>query len=155
MRRILLGVSLTLFLALTAFLAWFGYVYASVDKMLWFHAAAVPEAAREAVGPIYFALMKLIGTASLGLAALGAFTALGPVRRGGRGAMAMLAAAYAIPLLGADWVAEHLAAETGAPTSWRIMGVLLATDLAALLCGLAAGGRTGAARMTDGAPGAM
>lgn len=135
MRR-LRWVSVALFLGLAAFLAWFGIVYATVDKMLWFHAAAVPEAIRPAVGPLYFALMKLIGTACFGLAVLGGAFTLGPVRRGARLAAIWLALAYAIPFAGAAWVAERLAAQTGAPVSWHIMGVLLTVDALALLAGV-------------------
>ena len=138
MRAALRTGGLVLFLGLAAFLAWFGFVYATVDKMLWFHAAAEPEAVRPAIAPLYFALMRLIGAASLGLAVLGVVFTLGPVRRGSRTAALWLAVSYAVPLAGAAWVAERLAAETGAPVSWHIMGVLLAVDALALLASVVA-----------------
>lgn len=119
-------ISLTLFGLVTLFLIAFGVLYASVTSMLWFHAAAVPEAIRDEVRPLYFALMKLIGGASGALGLLGAWVVLVPLRRGEPMAAAALTIAYAVPLLGAAYVAETLAARTGAPTSWHIMGVLLA-----------------------------
>lgn len=119
-------ISLALFGLVTLFLIAFGVLYASVTSMLWFHAAAVPEAVREDVRPLYFALMKLIGGASVALGVLGAWAVTGPLRRNAPNAAAILAIAYSIPLLTAAYVAETLAARTGAPTSWHIMGVLLA-----------------------------
>ncbi len=127
---------ITIFAALSLFLMAFGVFYATVDDMLWFHAAAVPEAAREAVRPIYFALMTLVGAASSALGLLGLFVTFGPLRRGDRGAAIALGLAYAIPFIGAALVAERLAAATGAPTSWHIMGVLLALTTAAVVTSL-------------------
>ena len=46
------------------FLIAFGFLYANVTDLLWFHAAAVPADALEKVRPLYFALMKLIVVAS-------------------------------------------------------------------------------------------
>jgi hypothetical protein len=127
-----LGVGL--FAALAVFYLAFGALYASVQSMLWFHAGAVPEAVRPAVLPLYLGLMKLIGGASLGLGGLGLWAALGPVRRHEPNAELALAAAFALPCLIAAYVAEWLAAVTGSPTSWHIMGILLAIDAAALIC---------------------
>jgi len=118
--------AVVLFLILSALLLAFGLLYASVSEMLFFHAAAVPEAAREAVRPIYFALMKLVGGASIGLALLGAWVTLGPLRAGARFAGTVLALTYALPVAMAGYVAEQLRIETGAPTSWNLMLVLLA-----------------------------
>lgn len=124
-RRTLHWISLALFGLVTLFLIAFGALYASVTQMLWFHAATVPEAIREDVRPLYFALMKLIGGASIALGLLGAWVLVGPMRNQMPGAAAALAITYAIPLLMAAYVAETLARLTGAPTSWHIMGVLL------------------------------
>lgn len=136
------AIGVVLFLGLAAFLLWFGWVYATVEQMLWFHAAAVPEAAREAVAPLYFGLMRLVGSLALGLAVVCVWAALGPVRAGSRAGAAALALALSVPFLGAAVVAERLAAQTGAPTSWHIMGVLLAVDALALLaCLLGRGAR--------------
>jgi hypothetical protein len=120
------GISVVLFAALSAFFVVFGILYASVRDVLWFHAAAVPAEALGDIRPLYFALMKLIGGASGALGLLGGYVALVPLRRGVALAAEALAAAYAIPLLTAAYVAETLAARTGAPTSWQIMGFLLA-----------------------------
>jgi len=140
MRKIFRLAGIALFVALSGFMIAFGVLYSSVHELLWFHAAAVPKEALEAVRPLYFALMKLIGGASGSLGALGAFLALSAIRRGDRGSAVALAVAFAIPLVMAAYVAETLAAKTGSPTSWHIMGVLLAVDLAALL-GIFLGGR--------------
>lgn len=119
--------SVGLFAALSVVFIAFGLLYANVGHMLWFHAAAVPEAARGEVLPLYFALMRLIGGWSIALGLLGGYVAL--VRL--RDAAAALAIAFAIPLITAAYVAETLAARTGAPTSWHIMGALLLIDAAA------------------------
>jgi hypothetical protein len=129
---------MVLFALLGLFLIAFGFLYASVSDMLFFHAAAVPEAARHAVKPLYLALMKLIGGASIGLGLLGLYVTFGPLRAGARGAAAALAVGYAIPVLMAAYVAETLAKLTGAPTSWHIMGVLLAIIGLALLARIVA-----------------
>ncbi len=130
---------LALFAALSLFFIAFGALYASVTDMLWFHAAAVPEAARAEILPLYLALMDLIGSASIALGALGLYTVFGPLRRGGVGAAYALATAFAIPLIGAAMVAERLAALTGSPTSWHIMGGLLALTIGALICSTRSG----------------
>jgi hypothetical protein len=118
--------SIALFVLLGLFLIAFGGLYSSVSDMLFFHAAAVPEAARHDVKPLYLALMKLIGGASIGLGLLGLYVTFGPLRAGARGAATALALTYSIPVLMAAYVAETLARIAGAPTSWHIMGVLLA-----------------------------
>lgn len=129
--RLFRWISTFLFVFLSLFLVAFGAFYASVHDMLWFHAAAVPEAIRDEVRPLYLALMKLIGGASFGLGVLSGYVALGPMRRGARFAGAAVALCIATPILVAAYVAEMLANLTGAPTSWHIMGILLAIDAAA------------------------
>lgn len=147
MDRFIRLAGVVLFAALSVFFLVFGALYASVTDLLWFHAAAVPETARDSIRPLYFALMDLIGAASAGLGLLGFYAAIGPVRRGRPFAAAALAAAFALPLIGAAVVAERLAAATGAPTSWHIMGILLALTGAALACSLKAG--RGAAALAE------
>lgn len=138
MRAILRWAGIALFLAVSAFLIWFGATYAGVKDMLWFHAAAVPEEAHDAVRTLYLALMKLVGGSSIALGVLGAYVALGPVRQGAPGASVALAVCFAIPFGTAAYVAEKLADDTGAPTSWHIMGVLLAVTACALVASLLA-----------------
>lgn len=133
MSRLFGAVGLFLFLVLSLFLVVFGGLYASVKDLLWFHAAAVSAESVEAVRPLYFALMKLIGGAAISLGAATAYIALGPLRRGAAGAATALFVCHAIPLVMAAIVAETLAARTGAPTSWRIMGALLGVDAAAFV----------------------
>lgn len=140
MRKVFRLGGVALFVALSGFMIAFGALYSSVHDLLWFHAAAVPKEALEAVRPLYFALMKLIGGASGSLGALGAFLALSAIRKGDKASAVALALAFAIPVAMAAYVAETLAAKTGAPTSWHIMGALLAVDVAALL-GILLGGR--------------
>lgn len=123
---------LALFAALSLFFIAFGALYASVPDMLWFHAAAVHETVRAQVLPLYLALMDLIGSASIAVGLLGLYTVFGPLRRGATDAAYALALAFAVPLVGAAVVAERLAALTGAPTSWHIMGGLLALTAGAL-----------------------
>jgi hypothetical protein len=132
MRSRLKLASIILFTALSIFLMAFGVLYATVQDILFFHAAAVPMRALEDVRPLYFALMTLIGGASFGLGLLGAYVTLIPIRRGVRHAAAFLAAANAIALIMAAVTAEKLAHATGAPTSWHIMGVLMAINVTAL-----------------------
>lgn len=144
MKPILRWTSIILFALLSAFLVWFGWLYASVEEPLWFHDAAVPDHAKEAVRPLYFALMTLVGGSSLGLGVLGLFVTLTSLRQGARGAGAVLAVAMAIPFVMAAITAEELAAATGAPTSWHIMGVLLLVTLIAYLAH--AGARSGRRR---------
>jgi hypothetical protein len=134
MKSIVRIAGLALFAALGLFFVAFGALYASVTDMLWFHAAAVPEAARPDVLPLYLALMDLIGSASIGLGVLGLYAVFGPLRRGRSGAAYALSIAFSVPLVGAAMVAERLAAMTGSPTSWHIMGGLLAMTAGALYC---------------------
>ncbi len=138
-KTLLTWLSIALFAVLGLFLIGFGAFYSSVSDMLFFHAAAVPEAARHDVRPLYLALMKLIGGASIGLGLLGLYVTFGALRAGARWAALALAVTYAIPVLMAAYVAETLAKITGAPTSWHIMGVLLAITGVALLARVAAG----------------
>ncbi len=119
-------VSRIAFAALGLFLIAFGLLYASVAQMLPFHAAAVPETARAAILPLYVALMALIGGASAALGGLGLYVTFGPMRTRAPGAPVALALAYALAFLTAAYVAERLADAAGAPTSWHIMGILLA-----------------------------
>lgn len=133
MRTILRWTSIALFLALSLFMFWFGCVYASVSDMLWFHGAAVPAEVHDAVLPLYLALMNLIGGSSIAFAVVSAYIALVPLRRGAPGAAAVLALSFVVAFAVAAITAEDLAAATGAPTSWRIMGVLLAITTLALI----------------------
>lgn len=137
MKKALRLLGLVLFTALGLFLIAFGTLYASVTNLLWFHAAAVPPSALDAVRPLYFALMKLIGGSSASLGLLGLYVTFFPVRRGSSLAAAALAISYASAILMAAVVAEKLAATTGAPTSWHIMGVLLAMTALGLIASLA------------------
>ena len=57
MQKLLRGTSVLLFALLGLFLIAFGALYASVQDMLWVHAAAVPEAVRADIRPLYFALI--------------------------------------------------------------------------------------------------
>lgn len=91
--------SLGLFSLLGVFLVVFGVFYASVDSMLFFHAAAVPEAARAEMLPLYLALMKLIGGASAALGLLCLYVTFGPLRNRAPFAAAALAIAIAAPVL--------------------------------------------------------
>lgn len=125
-------ISTALFLALGLFLIAFGVLYASVDGYLPFHAAAVPKAAQLPAQALYLALMKLIGGSSAALGVLGLYVTLVPMRRGMAGAALMVSLCYAGAFLMAAFVAERLAATTGAPTSWHIMGVLLMMTTSAL-----------------------
>jgi hypothetical protein len=121
-----------LFTLVSLFLLAFGLLYASVSDMLWFHAAAVPEAVRPQVRPLYFALMRLIGGASIGLGLLALWVVWRPVRSGVAGSAAALSVAIIVPLVFAGVVAERLAAQTGAPTAATNMIILGALTLAGL-----------------------
>lgn len=124
--------SLVLFAIVSLFLIWFGITYASVQDMLPFHAAAVPEAARDQVKPLYFALMRLIGASSASLGLLGLFVIIVPLRRGVPGSATLLLATNTIVFGLAAFTAVRLAATTAAPTSWHLMGIGLAVTFAAL-----------------------
>lgn len=141
MHRKLKLASIILFMALSVFLMAFGVLYASVQDLLFFHAAAVPQRALEDVRPLYFALMTLIGGASGSLGLLGAYVTLVPIRRNSPFAATFLALANAIALIMAAATAEKLAHATGAPTSWHIMGVLMAINFSAWLVNHLAAGR--------------
>lgn len=143
MKRLLRLTGIALFTALSLFLIAFGVLYASVTNLLWFHAAAVPPTALEDVRPLYFALMKLIGGSAGALGLLGLYVTFFPLRRGSVLAPIALAAAYATAIAMAAFVAEKLAATTGAPTSWHIMGALLTLAAVGLFSSL--GGRTNVA----------
>lgn len=134
MRLFLRWTSIVLFALVALFFIWFGVTYASVSDMLWFHAAAVPEAAQEAVRPLYFALMNLIGGASIALGALSLYVIALPLRRRLPGAALALTLTNAIALAMAAITAEELARATGSPTSWHIMGAVMAVTLLALAC---------------------
>lgn len=138
MQKILRWTSVTLFLALSLFMLWFGYVYASVTDMLWFHGAAVPAELHPQILPLYLALMNLIGGSSFAVGLLAAYIALFPLRRGATWAAAALVGGFAIVFITAAITAEELAATTGAPTSWHIMGALLAVTVAGFLANVVA-----------------
>jgi hypothetical protein len=140
--------SVILFMALSVFLMAFGALYASVQDLLFFHAAAVPNRALEDIRPLYFALMTLIGGASGGLGLLGAYVTLVPLRRGMPFAATFLALANAIAIVMAAVTAEKLAHATGAPTSWHIMGILMGVNLCAWLANRLADERSSALRET-------
>ncbi len=131
--------SVILFMTLSVFLMAFGMLYAFVQDILFFHAAAVPKRALEDVRPLYFALMTLIGGASGGLGLLGAYVTLVPLRQEAPFAATLLALANTIALVMAAATAEKLARATGAPTSWHIMGILMAINLFAWLANYLAG----------------
>jgi hypothetical protein len=139
MQTLLRTTSLALFGLVAVFFIWFGVTYATVHNMLWFHEAAVPEAAREAIRPLYFALMTLIGGASVSLGILSLYVIAVPLRQGVAGAGALLVVANGVALGMAAVTAEKLAAATGSPTSWHIMGVVFAVSATALACHTVAG----------------
>jgi hypothetical protein len=132
MKNSLHWISLALFTLLCVFLVLFGALYATVRDFLPFHGAAVPAHALGDMRALYLALMKLIGGSSAALGALGLYVTLGPIRRGDTAAAIAVAAAFTGAFLMAAWVAETLARATGAPTSWHIMGVLVAVTATAL-----------------------
>jgi hypothetical protein len=132
MPSLLRRTSLALFALLSLFLIWFGVTYATVADMLSFHAAAVPEAVRGQMKPLYFALMTLIGGAATALGVLGLYVVAAPLRRRIPGAASALAATYAIAFTMAAITAEKLAAATGSPTSWHLMGIGLLVTFTAL-----------------------
>ncbi len=133
MKTVFRWLGLFLLAGVGLFLIWFGLLYANVMGLLWFHAAAIPEAVMEEIRPLYFALMRLIGGASVGLGVLGLYVTFGPVRMGNRLAVLALAGANIIVFGVAGYTAEKLAADTGAPTSWTIMGILAGATIAGAL----------------------
>lgn len=121
------------FCAVSLFLILFGLLYSNVDHLLWFHAAAVPPDALDKVRPLYFALMKLIGGASIGLGLLGAYVVLVPMRQGVAWAAPMVAVTYWIALAVAAQTAIRLAEQTGAPVAWYNMAILACITALGLL----------------------
>jgi len=132
MQTLLRRTSLVLFGLVAVFFIWFGVTYASVSNMLWFHEAAVLESARVEVRPLYFALMNLIGGASTALGALSLYVIALRLRRGAPGAGLALVLATAVAVGMAAVTAEELAAATGAPVSWHLMGIVLSVAVLAL-----------------------
>lgn len=116
--------SVFFFCTVSLFLMLFGFLYANVNDLLWFHAAAVPPDALVKVRPLYFALMKLIGGASIGLGVLGAYVVLVPMRQGVAWAAPMVSVAYWIALAVAAQTAIRMAEQTGAPVAWHNMAIL-------------------------------
>ena len=131
MQAILQWTSVILFLAVSAFLVAFGLLYSNVNDLLWFHAAAVPPDALEKVRPLYFALMKLVGGASIGLGILGVYVVLGPMRQGVAWAATMVSLTYWIAFGVAGFTAIRLNELTGAPVAWYNMAILSALTAAA------------------------
>lgn len=125
--------SVILYLVVSVFLVAFGLLYANVNDLLWFHAAAVPPDALEKVRPLYFALMKLIGGASIGLGVLGAYVVWVPMRKGLPLAGLFVAVTYWIAFGVAAFTAIRLNELTGAPVAWYNMAILSAMTLAALI----------------------
>lgn len=132
MNRLLNLISLGLLTLLGFFLVAFGALYISVSDMLPFHAAAIPPDTREAVEPLYHALMALTGGAAAALGLLGLYVTWTAARLGTRGAATAVVICYILAIGVAGWVAERLAEEAGAPTSADIMIGLIAIGLAAL-----------------------
>lgn len=126
MRAILQWTSVTLFMAVSAFLVAFGLLYANATDLLWFHAAAVPPEALEKIRPLYFALMKLIGGSSVGLGILGAYVVLGPMRKGVAGAATFVSLTYWIAFGVAAFTAIRLNELTNEPVAWYNMAILSA-----------------------------
>lgn len=126
MPAILQWTSVILYLAVSLFLVAFGLLYANVTDLLWFHAAAVPADALDKVRTLYFALMKLIGGASVALGLLGGYVVLGPMRQGAPWAATVVSVAYWIALGVAAFTAIRLNELTGAPVAWYNMAILSA-----------------------------
>lgn len=131
MRKTLQWTSVILFMVVSLFLVAFGLLYANLNDLIWFHAAAVPPDALEKIRPLYFALMKLIGGASIGLGILGAYVVLGPMRRGVPLAATMVSITYWIAFGVAGFTAIRLNELTGAPVAWYNMAILSAITLIA------------------------
>lgn len=126
MQGLMQWTSVILYLAVSLFLVAFGLLYSNVPDLLWFHAAAVPPDALDKVRPLYFALMKLIGGASMGLGILGGYVVMGPMRRGATGAATMVSLTYLIAFGVAGYTAVRLNELTGAPVAWYNMAILSA-----------------------------
>jgi hypothetical protein len=131
MKTALQWTSVILFALVSAFLVAFGLLYANASDLLWFHAAAVPADAIDKVRPLYFALMKLIGAASVGLGILGGYVVFGPMRQGIKGAATMVAFTYCIAFVVAGYTAIRLNEVTGAPVAWYNMAMLTTLTLLA------------------------
>ena len=131
MRTKLQWTSVILFMVVSLFLIAFGLLYANVNDLLWFHAASVPPEALDKVRPLYFALMKLIGGASVALGILGAYVVLIPMRRGMPWAATFVAVTYWIAFGVAAFTAIRLNELTGAPVAWYNMAILSAITLVA------------------------
>ena len=131
MQNYLQWTSVTLFLAVSTFLVAFGLLYSNANDLLWFHAAAVPPDALEKVRPLYFALMKLIGGASIGLGILGGYVVLFPMRQGVPWAATFVSVAYWISFGVAAFTAIRLNEITNAPVAWYNMAILSALTAAA------------------------
>lgn len=136
MTGILRWAGTTLYTLIGVFLVLFGILYATVSDYLPFHAAAVDPAALTPSKPLYIALMTLIGGASGALGLLGLYVTWGPIRRGAPVGALFVAAAYITAFVSAAVTAERLAAKTGAPTSFHIMGILIAITLGGLVVSL-------------------
>lgn len=141
MQTFLQWTSVVLFLAVSLFLIAFGLLYANANDLLWFHAAAVPPDALEKIRPLYFALMKLIGGASIGLGILGGYVVLGPMRQGVVGAATMVSLTYWIAFGVAGFTAIRLAELTGAPVAWYNMAILSALTALAYIAHVLSGRR--------------
>lgn len=142
MKSALRNSSIALFSLVALFLVWFGVTYLRAETMLWFHAAAVPKGAREDALPLYRALMNLIGGSSSGLGVLCLYLIWSPLRRGARWTGSLILAVLIGVFTVAAITAEELHAETGAPTSWHIMGVLIALSVIAFAAHTASSGKT-------------
>jgi len=138
MKSFLQWTSIVLFMIVSVFLVAFGLLYANVNDLLWFHAAAVPPDALDKVRPLYFALMKLIGGASVALGLLGAYVVLVPLRRGVPGAAVVVSSAYWIAFGVAAFTAIRLNELTGAPVAWYNMAILSALTAIALIASMMA-----------------
>ena len=121
--------SMIMFTLVSVFLVLFGLLYANVPDMLFFHAQALPEVHREAVKPLYFALMKLVGGASIGLGILGGFAVWGPMRAGVPNCGFVVSVAYIIAFAVAGFTAIRLNELTGADVAWYNMAILSAMTL--------------------------
>jgi hypothetical protein len=102
----------------------------------------------EKVRPLYFALMKLVGGASIALGVLGAYVVLGPMRRGMPGAAMLVSVTYWIAFGVAGYTAIRLNELTGAPVAWYNMAILSGLTALALLAHLLAPRRPGTEGMT-------
>lgn len=119
-------VGLLLLALIGAFYLAFGALYMSVGDYLFFHKAALPAGTEQGFRPLYLGLMKLVGSASIAVGGLGLMVLFGASATKRSPSALGLGLAWAVPLVIAAYVAETLRVETGAPTSWTLMGILLA-----------------------------